>query len=170
MQYLLTLLLLVSSFIFSSEEEAKECADIEDTTQRLSCYDSLFAPQQIEDPKLVITQKKQEVEITKQDKEIKKEVKKEVKKERERRFGLPKRLEKEEDKVEIRDQIINVKKLADLRLEVTLENGQKWRSVEKIRQVRLKTNQKVIISDGFISGYVLKVVDNKISIRVRRIK
>ena len=170
MQYLLTLLLLVSSFIFSSEEEAKECAEIEDTTQRLSCYDSLFAPQQIEDPKLVITQKKQEVEIAKQDKEIKKEVKKEVKKERERRFGLPKRLEKEEDKVEIKDKIIEVKKLADLRLDVTLENGQKWRSVEKIRQVRLKANQKVVISEGFISGYILKVVDKKISIRVRRIK
>ena len=101
MKYLLTLLLLASSFIFSSEEEAKECADIEDTTQRLSCYDSLFAPQQIEDPKLVITQKKQEVEIAKQDKEIKKE--------RERRFGLPKRLEKEEDKVEIKDKILEVK-------------------------------------------------------------
>ena len=166
MKYLLTLLLLVSSFIFSSEEEAKECADIEDTTQRLSCYDSLFAPQQIEDPKLVITQKKQEVEIAKPDKEIKKE----VKKERERRFGLPKRLEKEEDKVEIKDKIIEVKKLADLRLDVTLENGQKWRSVEKIRQVRLKANQRVVISEGFISGYVLKVVDKKISIRVRRIK
>ena len=166
MQYLLTLLLFVSSFIFSSEEEAKECADIEDTTQRLSCYDSLFASQKIEDPKISVTQKKQEVEIAKQDKEIEKE----VKKERERRFGLPKRLEKEEEKVEIRDQIINVKKLADLRLEVTLENGQKWRSVEKIRQVRLKANQKVVISEGFISGYVLKVVDNKISIRVRRIK
>jgi len=170
MKYLLTLLLLSSSFIFSSEEEAKECADIEDTTQRLSCYDSLFAPQQIEDPKLVITQKKQEVEIAKQDKEIKKEVKKEVKKERERRFGLPKRLEKEEDKVEIKDKILEVKKLADLRLDVTLENGQKWRSVEKIRQVRLKANQKVVISEGFISGYILKVVDKKISIRVRRIK
>ena len=162
MQYLLTLLLLVSSFIFSSEEEAKECADIEDTTQRLSCYDSLFAPQQIEDSKLVITQKKQEVKIAKQDKEIKKE--------RERRFGLPKRLEKEEDKVEIKDKILEVKKLADLRLDVILENGQKWRSVEKIRQVRLKANQKVVISEGFISGYVLKVVDKKISIRVRRIK
>ena len=162
MQYLLTLLLLVSSFIFSSEEKAKECANIEDTTQRLSCYDSLFAPQQIEDPKLVITQKKQEVKIAKQDKEIKKE--------RERRFGLPKRLEKEEDKVEIKDKILEVKKLADLRLDVTLENGQKWRSVEKIRQVRLKANQKVVISEGFISGYVLKVVDKKISIRVRRIK
>ena len=162
MKYLLTLLLLASSFIFSSEEEAKECADIEDTTQRLSCYDSLFAPQQIEDPKLVITQKKQEVKIAKQDKEIKKE--------RERRFGLPKRLEKEEDKVEIKDKILEVKKLADLRLDVTLENGQKWRSVEKIRQVRLKANQKVVISEGFISGYILKVVDKKISIRVRRIK
>jgi len=166
MQYLLTLLLLVSSFIFSSEEEAKECAEIEDTTQRLSCYDSLFAPQQIEDTKIVVTQKKQEVEIAKPDKEIKKE----AKKERERRFGLPKRLEKEEDKVEIKDKILEVKKLADLRLDVTLENGQKWRSVEKIRQVRLKANQKVIISEGFISGYVLKVVDKKISIRVRRIK
>ena len=170
MQYLLTLLLLVSSFIFSSEEEAKECADIEDTTQRLSCYDSLFAPQKIEDPELVITQKKQEVEIDKQDNEIKKEVKKEVKKERERRFGLPKKLEKEEDKIEITDKILEVKKLADLRLDVILENGQKWRSVEKIRQVRLKANQKVIISEGFISGYILKVVDKKISIRVRRIK
>ena len=73
MQYLLTLLLLVSSFIFSSEEKAKECADIEDTTQRLSCYDSLFAPQQIEDSKLVITQKKQEVKIAKKDKQIKKD-------------------------------------------------------------------------------------------------
>ena len=166
MKYLLTLLLLASSFIFSSEEEAKECADIEDTTQRLSCYDSLFAPQQIEDPKLVITQKKQEVEIAKPDKEIKEE----VKKERERRFGLPKRLEKEEDKIEITDKILEVKRLADLRLDVILENGQKWRSVEKIRQVRLKANQKVIISEGFISGYILKVVDKKISIRVRRIK
>ena len=77
---------------------------------------------------------------------------------------------KEEDKVEIKDKILEVKKLADLRLDVTLENGQKWRSVEKIRQVRLKANQKVIISEGFISGYVLKVVDKKISIRVRRIK
>ena len=166
MKYLLTLLLLSSSFIFSSEEEAKKCANIEDTTQRLFCYDSLFAPEQIQDPKLVVTQKKQEVEIAKQDKEIKKE----VRKERERRFGLPKRLEKEEDKVEIKDKILEVKKLADLRLDVILENGQKWRSVEKIRQVRLKANQKVIISEGFISGYVLKVVDKKISIRVRRIK
>ena len=67
-------------------------------------------------------------------------------------------------------KIVKIKKLADLRLDVTLENGQKWRSVEKIRQVRLKPNQEITISEGFVSGYVLKVIDKKISIRVRRIK
>ena len=170
MRYLFIPLLLTSSFLFANEKVTKQCVDIEDDTERLSCYDSLFKIKQIEAPKLLTSQKKNETEIIKQDKEIKKEVKKEVKKERERRFGLPKRLEKEEDKVEIKDKILEVKKLADLRLDVILENGQKWRSVEKIRQVRLKANQKVIISEGFISGYVLKVVDKKISIRVRRIK
>jgi len=166
MRYLFISLLLISSFLFANEKVTKQCVDIEDDTERLSCYDSLFKIQQIEEPKLVTPKKKKETEIIKQDKQIKKE----VKKERERRFGLPKRLEKEEDKIEIKDKILEVKKLADLRLDVILENGQKWRSVEKIRQVRLKANQKVIISEGFISGYVLKVVDTKISIRVRRIK
>ena len=44
------------------------------------------------------------------------------------------------------------------------------RSVEKIRQIRLKPGQEIIISEGFISGYALKVVGKNISIRVRRIK
>ena len=43
-------------------------------------------------------------------------------------------------------------------------------TLEKIRQIRLKPGQEVKISEGFISGYVLKVIDKKISIRVRRIK
>ena len=77
---------------------------------------------------------------------------------------------KDKEKIQITDKIVKIKKLADLRLDVTLENGQKWRSVEKIRQVRLKPNQEIIISEGFVSGYVLKVIDKKISIRVRRIK
>ncbi len=51
-----------------------------------------------------------------------------------------------------------------------LENGQKWRSVEKIRRVRIKPGQQITVSEGFVSGYVLKVVDKKISIRVKRIK
>ena len=164
MRYLLILLLLTSSFIYSSEkeDEAKECASITDINKRLSCYDSIFTKQKIEDPKLIASKKKQEEKVVSQDKEIKKE--------KERRFGLPKRQVIQEEKVAIRNKIVNVKKLADLRLDITLENGQKWRSVEKIRQIRLKENQKVIISEGFISGYVLKVNDKKISLRVRRIK
>ena len=116
---------------------------------------------QIEDPKLVVPQKKQEAIVTNKDKEIKKE--------KERRFGLPKRQEKEE-KIEIKDKIIKVTQLPNLQLDITLDNDQRWRSVEKIRQIRLKVGEEVIISEGFISGYVLKVVGKKISIRVRRIK
>ena len=78
--------------------------------------------------------------------------------------------EKEEEKIEIRDKIIKVTKLTSLRLDITLDNDQKWRSVEKIRQIRFKPGQEVTISEGLISGYVLKVAGKKISIRVRRIK
>ena len=105
MRYLFISLLLLSSFLFANEKVTKQCVDIEDDTERLSCYDSLFKIQQIEEPKLVTPKKKKETEIIKQDKQIKKE----VKKERERRFGLPKRLEKEEDKIEIKDRILELK-------------------------------------------------------------
>ena len=53
---------------------------------------------------------------------------------------------------------------------MVLENGQKWRSVENFRRTRLKEGQMVEISEGFISGYSLKVVDKKIALRVKRIK
>ncbi len=162
MRYLLVLLLLTSSLIFANVEEISECTNIEDPTLRLSCYDSLFRIQPIEDPKLVLPEKKQEKLIVKEDKELKKE--------KERRFGLPKIKEKEEEKIEIRDKIIKVTKLTSLRLDITLDNDQKWRSVEKIRQIRFKPGQEVTISEGLISGYVLKVAGKKISIRVRRIK
>ena len=162
MRYLLVVLLLTSSLIFANEKEASECADIDDPTLRLSCYDSLFRIQLIEDPKLTMPEKKQETLVVKKEKEIKKE--------KERRFGLPQRKEKEEEKIEINDKITKVTQLADLRLDITLDNDQKWRSVEKIRQIRIKPGQEVTISEGFISGYALKVVGKKISIRVRRIK
>jgi len=162
MRYLLLILLLTSPFITANEKEASECVQIEDPDLRLSCYDSLFKNETIEEPKLIPLKKKQEVIVTNKDKVIKKE--------RERRFGLPKREENKEEKIEIKDKITKVTQLTSLRLDVTLDNDQKWRSVEKIRQIRLKPGQEVTISEGFISGYVLKVVGKKISIRVRRIK
>ena len=176
MRYLFILLLLTSSFVFSSEKETKECADIEDPTLRLSCYDSLFRTPPIEDSELVVPQKKKEATVSKNEKERRfglpqrKEIEKEIKEDKERRFGLPKRKETEEEKIEITDKIVKVTQLTSLRLDITLGNDQKWRSIEKIRQIRLKPGQEVVISEGFISGYVLKVVGKKISIRVKRIK
>ena len=162
MRYLLVILLLIPPFIIANEKDASECLDIKDPALRLSCYDSLFKNEPTEEPKLITPKKKREVIVTNKDKEIKKE--------RERRFGLPKREVNKEQKIEIRDKIAKVTQLTSLRLDVTLDNDQKWRSVEKIRQIRLKPGQEVTISEGFISGYVLKVVGKKISIRVRRIK
>ena len=162
MRYLLAILLLISPFIIANEKEAAECANIKEPTLRLSCYDSLYKNKSTEEPELIQPKKKMEVIVSNKDNEIKKE--------RERRFGLPKREKKIEEKTEIRDKITKVTQLTSLRLDVTLDNDQKWRSVEKIRQIRLKPGQEVTISEGFISGYVLKVVGKKISIRVRRIK
>ena len=163
MRYLILILLFSSSLIFSNEKQANDCADIKDNSSRLDCYDSLFRNKPIEDLGLAKASKD-----TKSVKETK--LQEPTEKEVERRFGLPIRLTKDKEKVQILDRIVKVKKLADLRLDVTLENGQKWRSVEKIRQVRLKPDQQIVISEGFVSGYVLKVIDKKISIRVRRIK
>ena len=162
MRYLIPILLLTSTVVFANEKKASECLDIKDPTLRLSCYDSLFKKEPIVEPKPVVPQKKQDKIVVNKDKEIKKE--------RERRFGLPERKDKADEKVEIRSKINKVTQLTSLRLDITLDNDQKWRSVEKIRQIRLKPGQEVKISEGFISGYVLKVIDKKISIRVRRIK
>ena len=162
MKYLLVILLLISPFVIANEKEAGECVDIKDPALRLSCYDSLFKIEPTEEPNLIQPKKEREIFVSDNDKEINKE--------RKRRFGLPKRDENKDEKIEIRDKISKVTQLTSLRLDVTLDNDQKWRSVEKIRQIRLKPGQEVTISEGFISGYVLKVVGKKISIRVRRIK
>ena len=162
MRYLLPLLLLTSFSVFAVEKEASNCASITEPSSRLSCYDSLFRPGQVEDAKLDLSEDSQKPEVVKKEKEIKEE--------RKRRFGLPKKQETPEEKIEIRDKIIKVTQLNSLRLDITLANDQRWRTVEKIRQIRLKPGQEIIISEGFISGYALKVVGKKISIRVRRIK
>ena len=163
MRYLLLILLFCSALVFSSEKEATNCANIEDPSARLNCYDSLFRKgEAIEDPVLiepVKTETKPEI-LIKEVEQTKKE----------RSFGLPVRVDKSNDDFQIRDKISKVSQLASLRVDFVLENGQKWRSVEKIRRVRIKPGQEITVSEGFVSGYVLKVVDKKISIRVKRIK
>jgi len=163
MRYLLLALLLSSSFLFSKEKDVMNCVNIEDPTVRLNCYDSIFKEDKtIEDPLLI------EPAIVETKTEIQAQEVEQTKKER--RFGLPVRVDKSNDDFQIKDKISKVSQLASLRVDFTLENGQKWRSVEKIRRVRVKPGQEITVSEGFVSGYVLKVVDKKISIRVKRIK
>ena len=123
MRYLIPILLLTSTVIFANEKKASECLDIKDPTLRLSCYDSLFKKEPIEEPKLLEPQKKQDKIVLKKDKEIKKE--------RERRFGLPERKDTPDEKVEIRSKINKVTQLTSLRLDITLDNDQKWRKLRK---------------------------------------
>ena len=163
MKYLLLVLLVSSSFLFSKEKDVNNCLDIENPTVRLNCYDSIFKNDKtIEDPVLiepVIAETETAIQVQEVDRTIK-----------ERRFGLPVRVDKSNDDFQIKDKISKVSQLASLRVDFVLENGQKWRSVEKIRRVRIKPGQEITVSEGFVSGYVLKVVDKKISIRVKRIK
>ncbi len=171
MRYLLLVFLLSSSLLFSNEKDVMNCLDIEDPTLRLNCYDSIFKNDKtIEDPVLIepIIDETKTKTKTKTKTEIQVQEVEQTKKER--RFGLPVRVDKSNDDFQIKDTISKVSQLASLKVDFTLENGQKWRSVEKIRRVRIKPGQEITVSEGFVSGYVLKVVDKKISIRVKRIK
>tara|TARA_B100000676_G_scaffold46713_1_gene45355 strand:- start:816 stop:1322 length:507 start_codon:yes stop_codon:yes gene_type:complete len=163
MRYLLFISLLCSTLLFSNEEKITNCTDIEDPSERLNCYDSLFRKEEIREDTVLIkpieTETKPEIQV-KAIEQTKKE----------RSFGLPVRADKSNDDFQIRDKISKVSQLASLRVDFVLENGQKWRSIEKIRRVRIKPGQEITVSEGFVSGYVLKVVDKKISIRVKRIK
>ena len=81
-------------------------------------------------------------------------------------FGLPKERDNYEKIVSKIETLTNPNKQ---KLYFTLTNGQTWRSVENIRRVQFKVGQEVEITEGFISGYKLKVLNKKLSLRVRRI-
>ena len=82
-------------------------------------------------------------------------------------FGL----EKPNDEFSITSKIVNVNKRGNYKIYITLENDQIWRSVKDIYDRALVSKgQTVIISQGFISGYVMKVEGKKTSLRVRRVK
>lgn len=87
-------------------------------------------------------------------------------------FGLP---EKKETAItnKIRSKFLSVKQLSNKKVDIKLENGQVWRSVEAVNRgelSKLKSSNSIEISEALISGYVLKAEGKKLSIRVRRIK
>ena len=157
-RYFLFILIGLGSAIYSENSTIEDCIKIEDNEKRLACFDLVTqaANRNTEEPEAAKISKSQR-------KTIVQKVKDQVKD-----FGLTKKEKKEV--LEITSKITRLKLQNNYNLLVVLDNGQTWRSVEKIRRVRLKEGQTVTISEGFVSGYSLKVVDKKIAIRVKRIK
>ena len=157
-RYLLFILIGFGSAIYSENSTIEDCIKIEENEKRLACFDL------VTESANKITEEPQAAKVSKsQRKTIAQRVKDQVKD-----FGLTKKEKKEV--LEITSKITRLKLQNNYNLLVVLDNGQTWRSVEKIRRVRLKEGQTVKISEGFVSGYSLKVVDKKIAIRVKRIK
>ena len=157
-RYLLFILIGFGSAIYSENSTIEDCIKIEENEKRLACFDLVTKSEN------KITSEPEAAKVSKsQRKTIAQRVKDQVKD-----FGLTKKEKKEV--LEITSKITRLKLQNNYNLLVVLDNGQTWRSVEKIRRVRLKEGQTVKISEGFVSGYSLKVVDKKIAIRVKRIK
>jgi hypothetical protein len=157
-RYFLFILIGFGSAIYSENSTIEDCIKIEENEKRLACFDLVTqaAVENIKKPEVAIP-------IKTQRKTIAQKLKDQVKD-----FGLTKKQKKEV--LEITSIITRLKLQNNYNLLVVLENGQTWRSVEKIRRVRMKEGQTVKISEGLVSGYSLKVVDKKIAIRVKRIK
>ena len=157
-RYLLFILIGFGSAIYSENSTIEDCIKIEENEKRLACFDL------VTEAANKITE---EPEAAKVSKSLRKTLAQRVK-DQVKDFGLTKKEKKEV--LEITSKISRLKLQNNYNLLVVLDNGQTWRSVEKIRRVRLKEGQTVTISEGFVSGYSLKVVDKKIAIRVKRIK
>ena len=145
-------LILFSIPAFSYNSDIQKCIDIADPSARLNCYDALFQENKSIKETLAIPQKTKVVKIDEQKKKD---------------YGL----EKPKDDFSITAKILNVNKRGNYKIYITLDNGQVWRSVKDIYdRDPVSKGQKVSISEGFMSGYVMKVDGKKTSLRVRRVK
>ena len=182
----------LSSFSFSNEKSIAECAKIEDPNLRLKCYDSFLLsspPQEKKEsapsmenadnyfkppPNKITVEpiqsvepsqelKQAQIKIQETESELQK-VKSELKKAQE----IEKQLRKEDK--DVLGTIVSVKKTGNYKIDITLDNGQVWRSVESVyKRLPVKKSQKVIISKALVSGHILKVTGKKVAIRVRKI-
>ena len=158
MKYLLTIVFLLS--INSLSAKVEECVKIKDDTARLECFDSLFLDKKdIEQANEVIIEQDEKQIIENESYEQK-------------NFGLSikQRQKDSKEELKINSKILSVSQKLNFQLVIILENGQIWQSVEKIRDIRLRDGFEVEITEGFLSGYTLRVPGKKIKIRVRRQK
>ena len=143
-----------------------DCTQISNDKNRLACYDSIF----MEKPK--DSEVERVIQIDKPPPKIlKKDSAPQVKAREE--FGLPKKLIEDSKKISLKARITSVKQLSNKKVNIQLDNGQTWRTVETLNRgelSKLKGSNDIEINEALISGFVLKVEGKKLSIRVRRIK
>ena len=137
---------------FSYNSDAQKCADIADPFARLSCYDALFQENKVIKEVKIISKK---TTVIKTDEQKVKD------------YGLA----KPNDDFVITSKIVNVNKRGNYKIYITLKNDQIWRSVKDIYvRTPVSKGQTVTISEGFMSGHVMKVEGKKTNLRVRRVK
>ena len=161
----------------ANEPKVEKCTVIENPNIRLKCYDSIFkkdtksatisapssVPPSMQNSQRYYRPPPRNINVKPLQPPAKVE----------NSIGDTKRLIEEpktEKDSKIAAKIISVKQLASYKLDITLDNGQVWRTVESIYKIKIKKSQDVIISEALCGADILKVVDRKIALRVRRVK
>ena len=146
-------LVFISNPVLSQSPNVQKCLDINDPSQRLDCYDKLFQSAEATNTSNISNKvdKVEKIEEAKNSND----------------YGL----DKPKEQLSITSKIISVKKRGSFRIYIVLENGQTWRSVKDIYDRNpVKQGETITISEGFLSGHIMRVEGSKVSLRVRRVK
>ena len=146
-------LVFISNPVLSQSPDVQKCIDINDPSKRLDCYDKLFQSAEATNTSNISNKVDKAVNIE------------EAKNSED--YGL----DKPKGQLSIASKIISVKKRGSFKIYIVLENGQTWRSVKDIYDRNpVKQGETITISEGFLSGHIMRVEGNKVSLRVRRVK
>ena len=146
-------LVFISNPVLSQSPNVQKCLDINDPSKRLDCYDKLFQSAEATNTSN-ISNKVDKAEKIEEAKNI-------------NDYGL----DKPKEQLSITSKIISVKKRGSFKIYIVLENGQTWRSVKDIYDRNpVKQGETITISEGFLSGHIMRVEGSKVSLRVRRVK
>ena len=146
-------LVFISNPVLSQSPNVQKCLDINDPSKRLDCYDKLFQSAEANNTSNISNKvdKAEKMEEAKNSND----------------YGL----DKPKEQLSITSKIISVKKRGSFKIYIVLENGQTWRSVKDIYDRNpVKQGEAITISEGFLSGHIMRVEGNKVSLRVRRIE
>ena len=146
-------LVFISNPVVSQSPNVQKCLDINDPSKRLDCYDNLFQSAEANNTSNISNKvdKAEKIEEAKNSND----------------YGL----DKPKEQLSITSKIISVKKRGSFKIYIVLENGQTWRSVKDIYDRNpVKQSEAITISEGFLSGHIMRVEGNKVSLRVRRVK